>query len=534
MARTQTPKTISKRVDPAYVIKPRRTTRQRWLLSLVAMAIALSCWLVYALRGRQTIYNPGPVSNAHAFFEADCAKCHRSSSDGHFSRTVSDAACLTCHDGPVHHASQNRLISTDGVTSKNCATCHTEHRGHAALAAASNAHCLQCHDNLDAATLSGQRTGIKNAIASFTPADHPRFGRALRENPADDKSPLADHLTHIKFNHKLHLDPSRSPGITRCDICHTTSDPSPLARDNPTVDDKLPATTVHDRPASAANSTDRRYMQPVNYERHCASCHKLTVAQAGEAPNFLNIEVAHVKMDIVQQQLAALPALYSAALAKDPQREKKLTITKKVRNKVTETKITEQEWSQAQIEKLQSGDIADWLASPRATNHPDLKKLLTPTGDPAAPPTLSPEEQRSLYVAYATGNSCNKCHDLQGTPPGSKAPETSTTQPSTTQPAALPTVFGTKPTNLPTSPRRWFTSSQFDHDKHRTENLTCTTCHAAALTSADTAEILLPNIESCTTCHHDPNASGRGVAADCTSCHLYHDRTKERVTAAFK
>ncbi len=286
--------------------------------------------------------------------------------------------------------------------------------------------------------------------------------------------------------------------------------------------------TAKDRPLVAANSSDRRYMQPINYQRHCASCHHLTLAQAGDAQSgFLNVEVAHAEMEIVREQLAALPALYGVRLARDPKREEKLTITRKVRNKTTQTHISEQEWVQRQIETLGSGPLADWLASPQALEHPDLKAALSPTTNPATTqPVVSPEDQRALYVAYGMTNSCSKCHELRGTLPGSSiviGDGAATTAP--------PAAFETKPTGIPSSPRRWFTASQFNHDKHRA-GMSCLTCHSAALASSLTMDVLLPDMNSCLGCHHASNSTGRGVAADCTSCHLFHDRTKEGPTAA--
>jgi DnaJ-class molecular chaperone len=76
---------------------------------------------------------------------------------------------------------------------------------------------------------------------------------------------------------------------------------------------------------------------------------------------------------------------------------------------------------------------------------------------------------------------------------------------------------------------RWMPHAKFDHDAHR--GFSCVSCHAKALTSTESSDILLPGIETCKTCH------GPGPAhADsrCSECHTYHDWSKRKeVTPKF-
>jgi len=54
--------------------------------------------------------------------------------------------------------------------------------------------------------------------------------------------------------------------------------------------------------------------------------------------------------------------------------------------------------------------------------------------------------------------------------------------------------------------------------------VSCTECHAA-LTSRETADILIPGIATCEKCHH----SGADAAESrCFECHTYHDWTKAK------
>lgn len=70
---------------------------------------------------------------------------------------------------------------------------------------------------------------------------------------------------------------------------------------------------------------------------------------------------------------------------------------------------------------------------------------------------------------------------------------------------------------------RWMKHALFDHKGH--QMIACTECHDRALTSRDTADVLLPGIQTCRSCHHSgPEAAG----ANCSECHAYHDWSKEK------
>jgi hypothetical protein len=70
----------------------------------------------------------------------------------------------------------------------------------------------------------------------------------------------------------------------------------------------------------------------------------------------------------------------------------------------------------------------------------------------------------------------------------------------------------------PAIPDRWLSHSVFRHDSHRMRE--CTSCHAAA-SSTQTADVLLPSIESCRECH----GPSPGARSDCVQCHVYHDQS---------
>jgi transcription elongation factor Elf1 len=74
---------------------------------------------------------------------------------------------------------------------------------------------------------------------------------------------------------------------------------------------------------------------------------------------------------------------------------------------------------------------------------------------------------------------------------------------------------------------RWLPHAKFDHDAHR--GFSCVSCHEKALTSTETADILVPGIANCKTCH----APGADHAESrCFECHTYHDWSKRKEVKA--
>ena len=146
-----------------------------------------------------------------------------------YRQSATDQACLACHDGPIHHADQTFTPS--------CSSCHVEHQGAFRLASTSDAACTQCHADLK--TTHGTSKFASN-IRGFD-SSHPEFA-PLRPGATDPGT--------IKFNHRVHLKEDlrgpNGPVQLKCADCHQTSG---FAR-----------SLIH---------------APVNYEKHCASCHPL-------------------------------------------------------------------------------------------------------------------------------------------------------------------------------------------------------------------------------------------------------------------
>ncbi len=69
----------------------------------------------------------------------------------------------------------------------------------------------------------------------------------------------------------------------------------------------------------------------------------------------------------------------------------------------------------------------------------------------------------------------------------------------------------------------WLPKSQFTHAQH--QNASCTSCHAAGM-SKTSADILIPDLASCRTCHTGSKPDKEKVVSRCDSCHGFHAKTE--------
>lgn len=75
---------------------------------------------------------------------------------------------------------------------------------------------------------------------------------------------------------------------------------------------------------------------------------------------------------------------------------------------------------------------------------------------------------------------------------------------------------------------RWLPHARFDHFPHRAVD--CGSCHLRAINSRETADVLIPGIASCRSCHRDAGPSHDAAEGRCFECHQYHDWTKAKRT----
>ena len=67
--------------------------------------------------------------------------------------------------------------------------------------------------------------------------------------------------------------------------------------------------------------------------------------------------------------------------------------------------------------------------------------------------------------------------------------------------------------------QHWLPKSEFSHAQHK--NADCADCHAATK-SQDSSDILIPDIETCKSCHTGLHPDKNKVVSTCDSCHGFH------------
>ena len=104
--------------------------------------------------------------------------------------------------------------------------------------------------------------------------------------------------------------------------------------------------------------------------------------------------------------------------------------------------------------------------------------------------------ERAIRAVFSPGGACYDCHVIE-------------------PPARGTLNYEVKPVAFPL---RYMHKGWFDHKAHATE--TCESCHKAP-TSSSATDLLLPDLNSCRTCHGG-EASNKAVPSSCAMCHDYH------------
>jgi hypothetical protein len=204
----------------------------------VALGLAVAVLVVFAAlfaAGRRSVAAPGPVSAGHAAIGTRCAECHVVGHAQLLRRGSgqADLRCERCHDPAAseHLTLASHVRRGTGSTATRhaadqvaCASCHVEHRGGEGLArAVDDRTCVTCHQ-----------------FASLS--RHPEFA-AITAGAATGIG--------LKFTHDRHLAEVQKEGGQRCEACH--------------------------RPTA-----DLAAFEPIDFDRHCASCHTQDGRLAGE------------------------------------------------------------------------------------------------------------------------------------------------------------------------------------------------------------------------------------------------------------
>jgi hypothetical protein len=397
------------------------------LLSVLAAVVSLAWggWSIW--RGQNAMHSPGPVAAVHE--NLDCAACHIRAwqplqrlvaDDLRQARLTMDQACIVCHADLVHH------VNEIPAHVPNCVVCHRDHQGPHGLAQVADHFCTSCHANLK--TIDGSSTQFERTITAL--GTHPEFA-ALRRGESDPGV--------LRFNHAAHLPPEGIRGVDgqpvflKCAACHQ---PTP----------------------------DGRYMEPIRFDAHCASCHASALVYDTE--RFRDRPVPHGQTPEVIRGL--LRQRYTEYIQQHP---KDLGLVKPVERPLPGPsglrEVTRDEWR--------------WV-------HQRLQ-----------------EAERVLFL---NAGGCGYCHRVEATTKGWSL-----------TPPALPRRWFTS------SKFSHFSHRLNPKPVQGDEN--CTVCHQGAPSSTKTADVLLPSIQSCRACHNHESLPHTG-RADCIECHTYHNQVGGR------
>jgi hypothetical protein len=475
VARTRTTKKLAQRIDLNYFKRPTPLKRAKLWLSVLLPLLTLIWIAERAVFKDSRVYSSGRLSEPHAVLEKECAACHVQQA-GTLSAKAADSACLSCHDGPVHHPSR--------VSAPDCAACHAEHRGRVNIRAASNEACARCHKDL---RKSLPDSFYASGINSFQDG-HPEFAAFRRDGPNHGRD-----MGGIKLNHAIHMKPIRrspnGPDVQlQCGNCHHVAGAAPdltysdavyraakvSYRESDEVRPIPPGTPQPPKPLSG-----RELMAPVRFADACAGCHSLAFDKHFDfgAPH----DEPRVVREFLQKKFQEYISVHPGELrvARDPDR-----------------------------------DLTGKIILPEF-------RILTPAQ------WVRQQTDRAEELLWR--KTCSQCHAV-----GYTFVEEHRTPEEITRwlRAALESKTGVKP--LPQigyalTTMQWMPHAKFDHGAH--EGFTCVSCHAKALTSTESSDILLPGIATCQTCH----APGPAHAESrCFECHTYHDWSKRmEVTPKF-
>ncbi|MEO5720234.1 MAG: cytochrome c3 family protein [Chthoniobacterales bacterium] len=466
----KTQKQIAQRYRDRVAAKYARSGWRRALFWVSLLAIVGGVVAIYFAQGRTSpeFFNTGPLSLHHRPLVNDCATCHRPEAlaKGGFLEVVNDRfrrgapsfaridqVCMTCHQ-------QHDFHQPNVVGNQSCSACHMEHNGPGPMPAVSAVDCAACHNDRDLMQASaelGKKTppwrfrlnpsvvtptgGRPNVLRLPRPPEgytqvfptfgeqHPPF-QLHRENVRETEV--------LRFNHQRHL--------SGADI--------PMTKDGR----KLDCASCHQ---AAPNG---RYMERVNFEAHCQSCHSLQFDVRN--PGF---QLPHGDAQLVRTFLRTLPAQYGEFA----RREKKMT-------------------NERQIAEFTGQQVRQLLAQFGSAE--EIERAVFFTKDPYRAAQQSDAATRANYAG------CAYCHTVQAGAGGAYP---------------MPTIVA------PVIIDRWMPHAFFSHARH-TGLISCQECHATAANSRLTADVLMPTKESCTSCHSPAALPVKRASVECSTCHMYH------------
>jgi hypothetical protein len=488
--RTETSKMRAQRIDPTYYRMPDPLHRKKKLFTWLAFFLSVA-WVAAGFVFCPRQHSPGKLASVHAAWETKCEACHTpgeplTAASVPLWREVDhkpfgSKKCQECHRMAHHH---DRLSAEDELA---CAACHHDHLGkEASLLQVSDHACTHCHaDPAKRVELAGHASEKWESKAhepgTAFPAASPSVGASIRKfdegHPQFNSLPKTD-STKLKFSHARHLAPGqqlRSGDVERpkklselpkryqddfrkfaegpeqiltldCSACHTPDSESPVG-------------------GSFVHRDDGAYMQPVNYERHCAACHLITFAPVVTA-DAKSEELAHgLSLDAMKRTVRA-----------------------------------------SIVERLRTADAAP-KAGPIIPGFPGKVEVGADEGE-ANRRLLADLEKNFPFAADMVQKNCEHCHMFES---------------NEAKPALESELAKTR------IPEVWLKGARFNHQSHRTMECRACHEKAyepwnKTWPPDSHEDVMIPNYDNCVKCHSSrANGAGlTGVRSDCAMCHKYH------------
>ena len=446
--------------------------RLAWVLALAVLIVTLA-WPIASFHGGKTIFaqpdaqwSVGHLSQAHAFLEDSCQSCHEQAFVA-----VRDETCMTCHAAARDEAVLARVSG--------------EVKAQGSLTAP-----LFIREHADHTRLMSAASPPKDGWERFKARVGLKFGRT------GDRC-VACHFEHegpAGFKRTALADLPAHPALRETDTCSSCH--SALKR-------RLTDTLLIDTP---------------DWPRHPDF-----KSWTGARPQVRNLKFSHVQhldgAGAVARAATGLSRYGGALQCADCHRQGETSTFEPVR----------MERDCGGCHDLSIGDAGGRRRLPHGDPGGVIAAIQGYFGqvaaaplpaDPRRRPGLAPEAERTVLLTagresgparaaaairsvFADGGLCHDCHLV------------------TPRAGAAPLIARVDLAD------HFLTRGGFDHRTpgHRPADPggpPCATCHAAS-SSRDTADILMPHMSACATCHGKPREPSLPAASgDCVGCHSFH------------
>ncbi|HEV7403365.1 MAG TPA: hypothetical protein VGO11_10575 [Chthoniobacteraceae bacterium] len=406
-----------------------------------------------------------------------------------------DAACIKCHEPyQLHQPAATALLLREFyneiglVHAGSCSTCHKEHDGPGKMKLPPSNNCRSCHN--DPKKLAEGLVLLKTAARQASPAGEVRTFKDTTRSDGVRRfiPPRAAPHQPVAFDSFATNHPPF--GYEQANLL----DPAHIKYNHSRHRQTEVVGANHEQQIDCIQchklGPDGIFMQRVDFNNDCRRCHSLTFD-----PEVPEMEIPHGRPEDVRGFLRSLATNY-LNIGRDKRHLPNDQLEGFVRGRLDD--LTKQ------LQPFINSNVNAAVA---------LERRIFYVGDTTATQRITTKSNTTQSFP-----ACAKCHTI---------PETS--------PGVLPVVT---PTNISD---RWLTRGPFTHAPHL--HMLCYDCHAAALGSTKTSDILMPAKALCADCHRplkqkpeDPAVAARplaeknaqlvaqqrkegGITAECQDCH---------------